>query len=447
MEISLSKTSETEGIIKVSLKGEDYQPAVDQKIKEYSKKVTLKGFRPGKVPLGLVRKMYGTSIKAEEINQLLSHKLMDYIRENDIKVLGEPIPNQEQHANLDWENQTEFELEYNIGMHTEFETNLSESIKVDRYQVTVDNEEIDDMIANLRKQNGEKEDHDEVKEGDDVSMLISDGAGEEIGRKTISLEEDVLSQEFLAKLIGLKKGDEFEIAPQGISSEEDYVRYLLGEKHDTIVEQSDNIKVAVDESWAMLPAELNQELFDKAFGANMVTTEEELRAKFEENLDQEAQSAALHRLNLKVKETLLESISIEIPEEFMKNWLIATNESNLTKEQIDNDFHHYVKDLKWQLIVNKIARDHEVKVEHEDVMNAAKELIKQQFLMYGAGTGFPDEQLNEFADNYLKGQEGKNYQDTYRKVESEKIMDFIKSKISIEEKEISLKEFRNLPMN
>ncbi len=433
MEIVLDKISNTEALIKINLKQDDYQPKVEEKIKEYSKKASIKGFRPGKVPKSLINKMYGKSILVDEVNHLLSHKLMDYIKENDIQILGEPLPNMEKAAEIDWDTQKEFDFEYSIGMADEFEVALDKKVKVEKFTIKVDDKVIDETIDNLKKQFGTMTNPEVSEAGDTLfGEIITEGEEE---NKPAELDLSKVEKRQQKNFIGKKKDEELEFDLSKVLKDENDREAFAGSK------DADKIKFLIKNVNRRVDAELNQELFDKTFGKDAVKTEEEFREKIKEvvgkNYDQESENF----LNYSIQDQFVEKTKLDLPDEFLKRFIETTNKTPITKEQIEKDYEYYSKDLKWSLIKNKISKDNEIKAEHEDVIEEAKNMIRQQF----AASGLPAEQLegslDSFVDNYLKGEDGNNYMKLHEKVYNDKVLAFIKEKITIKNKEVTPEEF------
>lgn len=434
MEIVLDKISNTEALIKINLKEDDYQPKVEEKIKEYSKKANIKGFRQGKVPKSLINKMYGKSILVDEVNHMLSHKVMDYIKDNDIQILGEPLPNVEKAAEIDWDNQSEFDFEYSIGMAEDFELKLDKKVKVEKFTIKVDDKVINETVDNLKKQFGSMTNPEVSEEGDTLyGEIVNEEEGGE--NKSAELHLDKVDKKQLKNFVGKKKDDELEFDLSKVLKEEADRVAFSGSKDTT------KIKFLVKNVNRTVPAEVNQDLFDKTFGKDTVKTEEEFKEKIKEavskNYDQEAENF----LNYKIQDELVEKTKMELPDDFLKRFIEKSNKQEITKEEIDRDYEYYAKDLKWSLIKNKVSKDNDIKASHEEVIEEAKNMIRQQF----TASGFPAEQmessLDSFVDNYLKGEDGNNYVKLHEKVYNDKVLNFIKETISIKEKAVTPEEF------
>ena len=434
MNIQLDQISKNEALIKINLGAPDYQSKVDEKIKEYSKKAQIKGFRPGKVPQGVIKKMYGKSILVEEINHMVSHKVMDYIKENEIQILGEPIPNLEKVADLDWEAAEEFDFEYNIGMASEFSLAIDKKFKVDTYSIKVDQKLIDETIENIKKQFGEMTNPEVSVDGDSLYGQIQTGNDENQGSL---LDINEVEKKARKNFVGKKKGDVIEFDLAKTIKNEEVRKQFLGE----VAYEKGKIKFEVQNVNHVVPAEIGQDLFDKTFGKDLVKTEEEFLEKIKGTLSDNYKRETDGYTDLKVRDKFLDKVKIELPDEFLKRWLERSDNNELTKEQIDQDYPLYANDLKWSMIKNKIAKDHEIKAEHEEVLEEAKNMIRQQFGSMGMSEQM-EANIDSFADNYLKGEEGQNYMKLHEKVFNDKIFAFIRENITIKSKEVSIDEYK-----
>lgn len=440
MDISIDKTEKNAALIKVKVNEEDYQQGVTQKIKDFSKKANLKGFRPGKVPPGLIRKMYGQSFLVEEINKMLSENLSKYIREHELQFLGEPLPVKEEMESIDWENQKEFQFTYDAGYASDFDLKVDKKLKVDHAKIKVDKQVIDETVENLQIQFGEPSPTEVVEANDAVVGGIKSEAAALDREITIDLK--ACEKAGNSKLIGSKIGDEIKIDGKKFFKDPDYIVRLAGLTADQAKDSKNKFEFTVKGITHTTPAEVNQDLFDKTFGKDSIKSEDEFRAKVEETISQNYIRESDQYLFHKIKETLTEKAKIALPDGFLKKWLLATNET-MTDEVIEAEYTQYAKELKWSLISNRIAKDHDVKVEHPEVLNEAKNQIVQQF---GGGAIVEQlgDQLDQFADNYLKGENGDNYMKVYNQVQAAKIFEFVKEQISLKEKEVSADEFRKL---
>ena len=277
MDITLDKKSPTEASIKVTLNENDYQSNVEEKVKDYARKANIKGFRPGKVPTGIIRKMYGKSIVAEEVNSLLSKSLTDYIRENKIQIIGEPLPDMEKAGKIDWDNQKDFEFDYDIGLVDDFKYDISKKQKVKAYQIESDQKTIDETLDNVKKQFGNTTNPEVSEEGDDFYGSIHQVDGE-LSNDGLLKWEDINKKE-QKKFIGLKPEESIEFDIQKTLKDDHTIAHLVDVGHDKAKELSGKFSFTLKNINRTESAEINQELFDKVFGPNAVKSEDEFLAK------------------------------------------------------------------------------------------------------------------------------------------------------------------------
>ena len=440
MDISLDKINKTEGLIKITLKEADYQPAVDQKIKDYSKKANIKGFRPGKVPEGMIRKMYGKSLLVDEINHMLSHKLSDYLRESDLQFLGEPLPNRDKAESIDWDTQKEFSFEYNIGFANEFELNIDSKIKIERFSIKIDDQVLNETIENLQRQFGEPEIADTVSEKDYVYGPISSADGSV--NKEIKIDSKEVEKGMFKKFKGSKVGDEIAFEAKKLYKNPNQIKYQLGLTDEDFKKLKGKLTFRIEGIQRIKEIPVGQELFDKTFGPGAVDSLDAFKTKVKEEVGKSYKREEKQYFEYKLREMLTEKAKIELPSNFLKKWLKETNEE-MTDEILNNEFDAYARELQWSLIRNKIIRTQGIKVENEDVITEAKNLIRNQFSASGLVEGIED-QLDAFANNYLQAEKGENYMKVYNQVQQQRVMDYLTNEITIKDKEISLEAFRKL---
>jgi trigger factor len=441
LEISLDKHAANQASVKIKLNEADYQPKVDAKIKDYAKKATMKGFRPGKAPITMVKKMYGTSVLVDEINSILTSSLNDYLKAQTFKILGDPLPVIEEAANIDWDSQKEFEFKYRIGFVEDIAVDI-EGVEAVSYKMDMDDKEVEDAIQNLRSQYGKMTNPEVSQENDFLygDLQSEDGSFE----KTFSMPLSAVDAGSLKQFIGLKKGDvvTFDLA----KAIKENLAATIGVTEEEAAKLSGNFTFTVQNINRTELAELNQEFFDKLFGEGQVDSEEAMRNKVKEILSENYNKELRVFGEEKIKEKLVAKANIDLPEDFLKEWLFRANEGKVTNEQVEKEYPIYAKQLTWTLISNKIAKDNGIQAEHADVIEKTKEMIREQFASSGLGSQM-EASMDMFVDNYLKGNEGQNYMQMLTSVQNEKVLDFVREKGNLKEEVIKIDKFKELLEN
>jgi trigger factor len=442
LEITLDKTNNTEGLIKIKLTEGDYQPKVEEKVKDYARKASIKGFRQGKVPTGMIKKMFGKSILVEEINHLLSHKLSDYIKENNLKILGEPIPNQEKALTIDWDEQKSFEFEYQIGMVEEFKYDLSSKVKVKSFPIEVDEKTIQETVADLKQRFG-KVNYPETSEvGDNLFGELRATEGD-FSRENALIATDKVEKKEQKRFVGLKKEDEVTFDIRKIYADESLRAELLGHDGEETVEAKGEYLLKINTISRTEPAELNQELFDRVFGKDSAKTEEEFVNKIKETIAANYRRESDHFLEHFIEDYFITNTSINLPDSFLKSWLKSSSQGEVTDDVLEKEFEEYKRGLKWDLVKNRIAEDNKITVDAEEVRAKAKDMIVAQFGGQAFASQFGDK-LDGFADNYLQNENGQNFVKLYNQLRGEKILRHIRENITVQEKKVTLDEFKKI---
>ncbi|MCF0052903.1 trigger factor [Dyadobacter chenwenxiniae] len=441
MEVVLEQNSPTLASLKVTLTKDDYQPKIDKTIKDYSKKVNLKGFRPGKVPSHVIQRMYGKSILVDEVNNLLSTAVSSYIRENKLQVVGDPVPNRDKAAEVNWDSPSELEFSYDLGVATDFDVNFSELPAVKRYTINVDDAELSKTIESLRERFAENIHPEVSEEGDMIFGELKQESSEFTTRTAIPTKQ--LKPEALAKFIGVKKDDVITFDINDTFSDEAAIAHVTGKKKEDIGTLSGEFTLVVEDVTRSAASELNQDLFDKVLGVGQVENEEQFNEKLLEIIkgNYERETEALLRRD--IENALLESINIELPGDFLKDWLERTNEGKFTREQIEEQFEDFKKSLKLSLIKNKVADRESVKVEYPEILEFTRNMVKGQFGIYGDDDNMK-ETIDRVAQGYLADKERDNYTNVFNQVFDNKVMDIIRSQVSTDEQTIEVSEFEKL---
>ncbi|MFC5269722.1 trigger factor [Adhaeribacter terreus] len=439
MDITLEKQNPTSARLRVKLAEADYAPGVEAQVKEYSKKAQIKGFRPGKVPAGMIRKMYGKSLLVDAINKLLHESVNNYIKENKIKILGEPLP--ERVENIDWDTQKEFDFSYELGLLPEFELNLGETASVEGYKVEVDDETINEAYEHMQRQFGKTENPETSEANDYIFGELKQLDGDFKTTTLLPLNKLKANQDLF---IGKKKDDVITFnLMEAFGDDVNAVANVTGAGKEKAAELKGNFEFKVDNISRTEAAPIDQDFFDKIFGKEAVKSREEFDAKVKETIEENYKAEAEKVLNHKIVDKLVNETQIEVPREFMKKWLLTANEGKLTAEQIEENIENYEKELKWSMIRNKVVEENGLKVTNEEVVNRTKEKMLAQFNMPEVSEEMM-ESMNQFADSYLRQDNGKNYMNEYEAILAEKVIEALKEKMTVVEKTVTAEEFRNM---
>lgn len=443
MEVLLEKSTPTNATLTVKLAKEDYQPKVDKTLKDYSKRVNLKGFRPGKVPTQVIKRMYGKTIVIDEVNNLLSDTVNGYIRDNKLPVVGDPQIDREKTAAIDWDAQSEFEFNYELGLASDFEVNLSALPPVSVYTIEAGEKELNDTIENLRPQFASQI-NPEISEAGDMLYGELKQVDGDFSTKT-AIPSKQIKEEAQEKFVALSKDSVVTFDIRDTFADDKAIALLTGKKEEDVAELTGDFSFTVEDITRQAPAEINQAFFDKVLGVGKAETEESFREQVAEIIEKNYAREADTLLRRDIDQALLENIKIDLPEEFLKNWLFNVNEGKFTPEQIDADYPQFTKSLKLSLIKNKIADQAKVKVESEEVIGRAEDMVREQFGFYGNEMG---EQMNDtirkIAMNYLQSEKENNYSKMFNLVFDDKIFEALKGQLTLEPKTIDVEQFKEI---
>jgi trigger factor len=448
MNITKENTDNVNAVIKVLIEKPDYEKTVEEKLKEYRQQASIPGFRPGKAPIGLIRKRFGKSLMVEEINTLLSQNLTRFMMDEKLQVLGEPLSSQEHQKPIDWENDENFEFAFDVALAPEIEVPLSKEDKLDYFTIKVSDDMVNEQVEMIQSQMGENTEAGEAKEkslvrGDFVE-LDDEGNEKEEGIKAdgVLLSVDLVKDEEIKKqFIGKQKGEVLIFDPVTAYQDRHEVGHLLKISHEQADELNSIFRFTITEILDFRKAELNEELYKKIYGEDTeVKTEEDLRNRLKEEIANSLLQSSDRRFAYDTRDALVEKVNPELPEAFLKRWLKEANK-DVTDEQVENDFNGFMKDLRWQLIKDFIAKENELKVEEEEAMGLAKQIAHAQYSQYGIYNA-PEDQLESFAKMILEKPEEKER--LYNKILEDKVINVVKEKVTLDNKEVTREEFEEM---
>ncbi|MEO8591493.1 MAG: trigger factor [Flavobacteriales bacterium] len=389
MNIERENTGSLTATLKVKLGPEDYTPGVEKALKEQRRTAVLPGFRPGQVPMTIIKKRVGKAVLVNEVERLIDANLKQYIQSNAIRVLGQPLPRNENIETNNWDQPGEFTFAYELGMAPAFEVELSSKLGVDYPVVDVNDELVQREIADMQRRFGKLEDAETSGANDmllgDMIELNEDGSVKEGGimnRATISVEfiEDEATKN---SLVGKAKGDEVTVDPHKVTKDHDDLTRMLGVDHDRVHHIAGNFQFRISEIKHMLPVDLGQDLFDRVYGKDAVTDEAGFRAKVKEGMESMFRRDSDRIFKRLVMKKLYEKANVELPDAFLKRWIQETSENPVTPEQVEESYTSYAEGLKRQLLEDRIVEKYGLEAKGEEMDAFAKRYIADQFMQYG----------------------------------------------------------------
>ncbi len=447
MNIVRKDLDQNNAIITLSIEKVDYAEKVDKTLRDYRKKANIPGFRPGMVPVGLVKKMYGKAVLAEEINKLVSDKLSNYIRENNVNILVEPLPNKTEQKEIDFDTQENFEFVFDLGIAPEFEVELTKKDKVKFYNIAVSDEMIENQVKSYTGRYGKYVQEDLAEEKDMLKGELLEMANGKVNESGIKVQDATLTAAYMkddaqkALFVGAKKGDLITFNPAKAFESEVEISSLLKISKDAAKAIDSDFQLKVEGITRYHESEINQELFDKVYGEGVVKSEEEFRAKIKENIQENLAADSEYKFGVDAQEVLVAKYAdITLPEEFLKRWVLASNE-NYTTETLEEDFPKMIADLKWQLIKGKLIKSSNINVEANDVEEFAKKMAKAQFAQYGM-IGMDDEIIANYAKDMMKKEE--TFKTIVDRVTDQKVFEVIKEAVKLDNKEVSIEDFNKM---
>ena len=434
MKIEQNRIDDLNIELTLTVSAADYSDSKKKRLGEYRKKAEIKGFRKGMVPMSLVEKMYGQNALVDSINDVISEGLNNFINENNLRVLGEPLPSEEHIAN-EWADGNDFTFKFDLALNPEVSFELSKEDEVVYYTITVTEAAKKDMKNTLLKQYGSLEDGKKAKEDDFIIVDFEQGDMKVEGTY-VAIRN--VAEAVRPSFVGVKAGDVLDVnVNEAFVNETDRASMLKVSK-DELANLDPMFKMTVQTVKTFVNAPLTEETFEKIFG---VKTEEEFDAKIEERIRAEYAQEADFRFSKDAKAFLLEKANVKVAEKFLKRWVYTVNEGKFTMEDIEKDWDLFIVDYKWQMVRNYLMNKYEIKIEEADLLASAKGFAAYQFAMYGMNN-VPDEQLEAFAKNILSQEEqGRRILD---QVENEKTFAAVREVVTLKKKKISVEKFREL---
>ena len=424
-------------LLKVVVNEQDYGEAVEKMLREYKRKANIPGFRPGMVPMGVVRKMYGKGAVAEQAYKIASNSVFEYLQKEGIDYVGDVIPSDEQ-GDFDFENNTEHEFMFEIGEAPKIEVALSKDDKLTYNKIKVDAQMIEGYKDNYLRRYGRLVDVEAVAKDEALTVALDNG---EIAVDDAYVGLISMSDEERAAFLGKKVGDKMEVDVNELYKSASQRAAILKVKEEELESINPKFTLEIKQVRQFANPELNEEFFKMAFPAGNITSEAELDKFLNSEIETELGREADFLFTIRVRNFLMEKLALQMPADFLKRWLYVINEGKFTKEDIEKDFDAFLKMFTWNYIQKHFIQTYELRVSDEEAQAEAKEFAKAQFAQYGMPSA-PEEMIENFSKQILENKE--QGQKIYEKLYEAKVVEYVKSQIKVSNKSVSAEEFAKL---
>ena len=423
-------------VLKVVVNEADYGQAVDNQLREYKRKANIPGFRPGMVPMGIVKKMYGKATVAEQSYRIASNSVFEYLQKEKIDYVGDVIPSDEQ--NIDFDNSAEFEFVFEIGEAPKIEVELSAKDKITYNKIKVDKKMHNDYRSNYLRRYGRLVDVDKVANDEALNVTLDNGDMriEEAYVGLISMSDEE-RKAFKGKKVGYKT----KVNIKELYKKPEQRAAILSVKQEELESINPEFELEITKIRRFSDPELNEEFFKMAFPAGNVTSEEELDKFIDSEIERELKRECDFMFVNTVRNFIIEKAALNMPEEFLKRWLYVINEGKFTREEIEKDFPAFVKMFTWNYLQKHFITEGDLKVSADEAKAEAMTFAQMQFAQYGMPSA-PQDMLENFAKQIMDNKE--QLQKIYEKLYEEKVVEYIRSKVKVTEKAISADDFAKL---
>lgn len=434
MKITKEDIDALNSVVKIDITANDYQEKVDTQLHDYRKKANIPGFRKGHVPMSLVKKQYGKSVMIDEVNKLLQESLNKFLVEEKLDVLGNPLPKMKE--NFSWD-EDQFTFEFELGLAPDFEVNLKPKKAITAYKIIADKKMISTQLDNIREQYGKLITQSAVEENSNVTGTFVNEEKEIEKKSTFKLEK-IKGKANVKKFVGAKIGDTIELKSKGLFTDDHMLMNVLGLSHDDAHDFDANLDFSIEEITKTELAELDQDLFDKIFGAGLVKSEDEFKNRLKEDAEKQFASQSDQQLLNAVTESLIENTKFDLPAEFLKKWLAVSGEKPMTAEQAGEEYERSEKGLRYQLIEGKLMTEHKLQITYDDLKDYTKGFVRAQMAQFGDNK-IEDKELDDIVNRVLSNQEEvKRLSD---QLKNEKLLKFFKENIKLKTKEVTYEDF------
>ncbi len=434
MNITKENIDELNAIIKIDVTEKDYKEKVTKILTDYRKNANIPGFRKGQVPMGMIKKQYGQAVMVDEVNKLLQDALNKYLNEEKLDVLGNPLPKPS--PDFSWDK-ADLTFEFELGLAPKFEVNLQPKKAITHYKIIADKKMLEEQVANIAERYGKMNAVDEVTKKANLTGTFKNEE-KAIDKKSTFKFEKIAGKEQQKALLGKKVGDTVTLKTKGLFEDDHFMQNILGVSHDDAHGLDIEVTFTIEEITETELAKINQELFDKIFGKDVVKSKEEMMDKLKEDAEKQFEQQSDQQLLNAVTESLIENTKFDLPAEFLQKWLAATGENPITPEQAKEQYEQSERGLRYQLIEGKIATENNLQVTYEELRDYAKGYIRQQMAQYG-NLNPEEKELDDIANRVLQNQdEAKKLQD---QLISQKLLKFYKENVKLKVKEVTFDAF------
>ncbi len=433
MNITKQEIDSLNAVLKLDISKEDYAPKVEKVLSNYRKTANIPGFRKGHVPMGMVKKQYGKAVLLEEINKLIQDSLHNYLTEEKLNLLGNPLPKNE--MNIDWDAEN-FAFEFELGLAPQFEVDVKANA-VTQYKVIADKEMLDNQVKSIRKQYGKLISKNQVEKGDEITGVFQNEEKEIDNKATFPLDK-IKGKKQLEQLLGSKVGDVVTLKTKGLFEDDHDNQTFLKVAHEDAHGLDVEVILTIEEVNKREMATLNQDLFDKIFGEGVVTSEEQLRDKIKEDAEKQFEQQADQVLLNTVVESLIENTKFDLPGEFLTKWIQKGGEKELTAEEAKEEYARSEKGLRYQLIEGKLMAENNLRVTFDELKSFTKSMIASQMAQYGQMTP-SEEEMDGIAARILANEE--EVKRLSEQLNSQKLLKFFKENAQLKVKELSYDKF------
>ncbi|GAA3779968.1 trigger factor [Corallibacter vietnamensis] len=434
MNITRENIDALNAVVKVDIAKEDYSDKVEKILSDYRKTANIPGFRKGHVPMGMVKKQYGKAVLVDEVNKLLQDALNKYLTEEKLDVLGHPLPKPQD--DLDWDSD-KLSFEFELGLSPEFDVELKSKKAITSYTIVAGDKMIDDQIENIQKQYGKLISQDEIAKDSEVTGTFKNEEKEIENTVTLTLDK-FKGKATEKKFVGAKVGDVIKLKTKGLYDDEHELMHALKLTHDDVHGLDIEVTFTVTEINERELADLDQELFDKLFGKDVVKSVTELKEKIKEDAEKQFKQQADQKLLNDVTEYLVDNTKFDLPSEFLTKWMQTAGEKELTEEQAKEEYEKSEKSLRYQLIESKLIVENDIKVTMDDIKDHAKQMIKAQMAQFGQMNP-SDKELEDIAARVLSNQD--EARRISEQIISQRLLDIYKEKANLKAKEVTYDDF------